>query len=142
VAVTASEKDTRNFLEKFADRLGELFALQGEKIRATIAAGLTETTNAVRLQGARVVQLRPGATVAHAGRGRLVGWSVRSDAGGTLTLHDGRSTDADVLAVIQLAAGGAHTVWFGPGGISITEAVYLSAPAVVTSGALYIGAVD
>jgi hypothetical protein len=131
--------------ETIADRMGELFALQGAQLRAEIAAGMAQTTDAIRLRGARVVPLRPGAALAHTGPGRLVGWSLRdlNVAGASfVTLHDGRSTDGPVLAVIDLEAPTTtQTVWLGPGGVSITEAVFVSVTGSVT-GSLYIGAVD
>ncbi len=137
-----SRDDGTGFAERIANRLGELFALQEERTRAQIAAGLIETRNALRLQGARSESLDRSRQVS-GGNARLVGWSLRAAGGAaTVTLHDGRVESlGDVLASVGLAADGASsTEWLG-GGVSITEGCY----AVVTgnvSGAIYLGGQD
>ncbi len=140
-----SDKDSApGWVERIANRLGELMALQEERVRSQIAAGLVETRNALRLQGARSEPLN-GSRLLWGGSGRLVGWSLRATGGAVaVTLHDGRpETLGDVLAVIDLAAGQSATVGLPGSGVSVTEAC----SAVVTgagtvSGAVFLGAKD
>lgn len=127
--------------EAIADRLGDLFALQADELRATIAAGLAETNNALRLQGARNRPIYPN-SVAWAGSGRLVGWSLAGGAsGGTVTVYDSRDTFGEVLAVVQLDANKTSNHGLPGGGVSITEACFVAVTGTVT-GSLYLGAVD
>ena len=132
--------------ESIADKLGELFALQEERTRSQIAAGLVETRNALRLLGARSVPLNSyaGTQSVWAGPGRLVGWSVRANGGpASLTFYDGRP-DAlgDVVAVLNLSGDGVASNHGAAGaGISITEACSVVVTGNVT-GAVYLGAKD
>lgn len=129
--------------EKIADRLGELFALQGERIRATIAAGLVETKNALRLRGARVVGVIPNAPLVPAAC-RLVGWSLRAGSGGpaVLALYDAREAFGEPVAVVTIPADGTDNHSFPGGGVSITEALFFAVTSGTVAGSLYLGAVD
>lgn len=129
--------------DRIADRLGELFALQGDRIRDEIRAGLQETSNALRLRGARNRPLYPDALV-WGGPGRLVGWSIRATGGAvSVTLHDGRDTAGEVLAVIDVPAGESTQGALPGGGVSITEALYADVSgAGAVQGSIYLGAVD
>jgi hypothetical protein len=127
--------------EAIADRLGELFALQGDRIRDEIRAGLEQTNNALRLQGARNRPIYPN-TVAWAGSGRLVGWSIAGGAsGGTVTVYDSRDTSGEVLAVVAVGADETHNHGLPGGGVSVTEACFVAVTGSVT-GSLYLGAKD
>lgn len=126
--------------DNLADSIAEKFALQGERIAAQIRAGLLETTNALRLRGSRNLPIYAN-TTAWRGPGRLMGWSVRETAGAvaTLTLHDGRDSSGDVLAVINLAADAAETL--SVPAVSVTESLYVAVTGAV-QGSIYFGAVD
>lgn len=127
--------------QDIADKLGELFALQGDRIRDEIRSGLAQTNNALRLQGARNRPIYPN-SVAWAGSGRLVGWSIRGGAGGgVVTLHDGRDDSGEVLAVLNVAADETSNHGLPGAGVSITEACFVKVTGSV-SGSLYLGAVD
>lgn len=128
--------------QDIADKLGELFALQGDRIRDEIRSGLAQTNNALRLQGARNRPIYAN-TVAWAGSGRLVGWSIRGDdaAASTITLHDGRDDGGELLAVLTVGPGEVSNHSLPGGGLSITEACFVKVAGAVT-GSLYLGAVD
>lgn len=137
-----SDKDSApGWVERIANRLGELMALQEERTRAQIAAGLTETRNALRLRGARSEPLTSSRLVS-GGNARLVGWSLLATDEVTVTFFDGRS-DAmgDQLAAVAIPAGGSSNVAMPGGGVSITEGCYAVVTGAVT-GAVYLGAVD
>ncbi len=117
--------------ERLFDKLGDRLVAQAEMSRAQLAAGLTETTNGLRVTGARNRPLPArGSQLMWGGSGRLGGWSIRAQTDLTLTLHDGRDPSDDTLAVLELTAGQTDTRWFGAGGITFGEALYLhSTPA-------------
>lgn len=133
--------------ETIADKLGELFALQEERTRAQIDAGLIQTRNALRLQGARTVTLNgnAGTQSVWAGPGRLVGWSVLAGASPvTVSIYDGRPdsyTTADLVAVFALTAGQSAN-HAGGGGVSITEACTVVVAGGTVTGAIHLGAKD
>lgn len=127
--------------EKFAELAGAV-ALEGERTRDEMAAGLAQTIRGQRITGARPRQLSPNAANATIG-GRLVGWSVRA-TGGTvaLTLHDGHDAAGDVIGVTPLLADGqavTHTTM--PAGVSFAEALYVEVTGTGTAvGALWFAA--
>ena len=123
-----------------------------EQMRAEMAVGLGEFHNGLRLQGARATSVGAGGrTLVSAGAGRLVGWSLRAVAGMvTVNLRDGRDASGDLLATIELADDSADlptasTQWFGPGGVSFVEGLYVEVEAGSDGtliGAVYTGAKD
>jgi hypothetical protein len=117
--------------------------LELERVRSQFEASLAHFHNGVRLDAARYLPA-DGRTLAHAGQGRLVGWSVQAVGGSvTLVLRDGRDETADALAVVSLSTGESQTQWFGPGGISVTEALFLDRTGAGTLvGSVLLGAVD
>lgn len=128
----------------------EAIPLQFARMQAELTQGLQESHNGQLLLGARPLQVgATGAnTLAWAGPGRLVGWSVRATGGAmTVLIRDARSDSGDILAAIELAAGQAQTIWLGPGGVSFGEGIYVQAVQAVPGngaiqGAVYLGAVD
>lgn len=127
-------------------------ALTLERTTSELAVGLGEFHNGLRLKGARSVQVGAGGrTLAYAGSGRLVGWSLQAQGGlAEVRLLDGRDASGDLLAVLTLADDTAalptsHAQWLGPGGVSFTEGLYVevdpdSDGALV--GSVWLGAVD
>lgn len=114
------------------------------RISSELKAGLAEFHNGSRLTAARYIDVNRG-PMAWGGTGRLVGWSVRNAGAeaATLTLRNGRDASDEALAVVELAAGEAQTVWLGPGGVHFGEALYLEVSAgAELVGAVYLGAVD
>lgn len=129
-----------NVVEKWFDKLGDRIAEEGSRVRAVIAAGLAETVNGLRVTAARPQPILPNAV--NGGRGRLVGWSLKAGAAGTVTLYAARAVDPQaVLAVIPLAAGAGDTKLPTGSGVSFGDGLYVDGPADVT-GALYFGVVD
>lgn len=133
------------WVEDKLEHLSSVVALEGERTRIEMAAGLADTLRGLRIDGARYRPIVPNAVNDNAG-GRLVGWSLRADGGDvTVTLHDGYSADADTVATVALAAGQSDTVTVMPAGVSYVDALYAevtSTGAGVVAGALWIGAVD
>jgi hypothetical protein len=140
--VSDNDKDSSpGWIERLANRLGELMALQEERVRSQIAAGLVETRNAVRLQGSRSEMLTASRRLS-GGDARLVGWSIRADSGpASVTFYDGSAESlGDVLAVVDLIDAESETQHLG-GGVSITNGCYAQVVGTVT-GAVYFGAKD
>jgi hypothetical protein len=112
----------------------------GERVRASVASGLAETTDALRLRGARYLPVQPNQT-AWRGPGRLMGWSIREAAGSpapaVVTIYDGRSADdpLSIVAVVELGADKDSNVSLPA--VSITEAVFVTVSGTV-QGALYL----
>lgn len=132
------------------DHIGAMFAMEGEKWRDELRAGFAAYDRGNRIDAARYRPLPLyGNQVTWNGAGRLVGWSLRAVGGPvTVELVDGHdAVNGDTFASLQLSADGATaTQWFGPGGISFTEALYtvvtLGTGATSVRGAIYLGAVD
>lgn len=130
--------------DEVAEAIGRI-PLELDRVRSELSTGLAQFHNSQRLTGARYVPVGAGGrTLASAGAGRLVGWSVRAIGGAvSVTLRDARADDGEVLAVLELAAGASQTDWFGPGGISFVEGLRVTATgAGALEGAVWLGAVD
>jgi hypothetical protein len=127
---------TGNLLEKIAGAI----VRQGELSRAALESGLAETRNSLRVTGARNRPIYSN-TVAWAGSGRLVGWSILSTPGATIRLYDGRDDSGELLAVLKLAAGTTSNHPLPAPGVSFGEALYIAADGPV-EGSLYLGAHD
>lgn len=130
--------------EKVVEKIAEHVALEGEKIRDEVRAGLVETRNGLRVTAARYVPLPANSAPANLGPGRLVGWSALATGGPVrVTFHDGRDTAGDVFSILDLVDGESDRTWFGTNGISFGEALYLELTgAGALTGAVYLGAVD
>lgn len=124
-----------------AERVAEHTALLGEEIKDSIRAGLAQTQNALRVTAARAEPVRVNAV--NATSGRLVGWSLASTTGGTVTLY--RSRDAAdpslILAVLVIDPGKDRTQLPAVPGVFFGEGLYVAGPADL-SGALFFGAID
>lgn len=109
----------------------------------TALAGLAEFHNAIRLQGARYVAVAgaAGRVLASNAPGRLLGWSFHETAGAiaTVLLRDSRDPGGEVVAFLDLPAGGSDTVWLGPAGVSLTEGLYVDVFAGDVQGTVYLG---
>lgn len=133
-----------NPVEKLFDKLGDLIAEEGARVRALVQSGLTQSKEAQWINAARPEPIRANTRNATS-RGRLVGWSVRENAAtpgpAVVTVYAGPDNNSDVIATCALTAGGSVThlpggpgVFFGDGGlfVAVTGSVV---------GALYFGAV-
>lgn len=126
--------------EKLFDKLAERLVASNERVRGSIESGFAQTTKAVRVGGARYAALSPG--LQPSGRGRLAGWSLEGGAtDGVVRFYDGRSTDADPVAVVKVAAGATSNHAFPGPGVFVTEALFVAVTGGVT-GTLFFGAVD
>lgn len=125
--------------------------LEVERIHLSLSAGLTEYANAVRINGSRVVSLPAALPAAGTtgllwgGRCRVAGWSLRSVGGAVqLTLRDGRDTSSPVVAAPTTTGDlqPSHA-WFGPSGLTITDALSFDGSGTGTLvGAVYLAAID
>jgi hypothetical protein len=117
---------------------------------AQMQADVAESLGGIMLRAARPVALTVLPTIASASPGRLVGWSVRETTGANpyvLRFHNGDNASADLIAMITGGGGTADNKWFGPGGLSFTEGLYVE---VITGaglsqaieGVLYVGSAD
>lgn len=122
-----------------------------ERVAAELRAGLSQFQGSTRLQAARVVPVGAagGRDLVSAGEGRLLGWSLRAtDDHVTVALRNSRGPSGDLIGYVELPATStvpaAETVWFGPGGVSFTEGVYVEivTTAGTCQGVVYLGAVD
>lgn len=129
--------------EQKIEHLGAMVSLEAERTRLAMAAGLAATQRGLRIDGALARPIIANSLNYTAG-GRLVGWSLQATGGpARVLIHDGRSPDTDVVAVLNLADQGTATQWMGPAGVSFAEALYVECTgAGVLTGALWIGAVD
>lgn len=130
--------------DELLEHVGRVIQMEGERWRDATAAGLAATNRGLRVDGATYRPL-PQYTnqPAFNGSARIVGWSLRAvDGPATVTLHDGHTTDGDAPLTIGLAGdGSSSTQWFGPGGVSFTEGLFVEVSGTVAGGIL-IGAVD
>lgn len=116
-----------------------------QRLTTELKAGLQETHAGQRIDAARYVDVGR-APLLWGDRCRLVGWSLREagdlpDSPASITLRNGRDDTAEVVAVIDLAAGGHETRWLGPGGVAVTEALWATVEGTV-EGTVYLGVVD
>jgi len=129
--------------DEFLSHLSAI-ALAVEHSRDTLRAELEQTRNAVRTSGGE-----PRAVVDGSGKGvrvstspgRLAGWSLRESAGAVavVRLRDGADAGAELVAVVNLPAGGSSTQWLLPGGASLGNGLFADVTGSV-EGVAYIGA--
>lgn len=71
----------------------------------------------------------------------LYGWSIRENAGtpaaAEALLRSG-SAVGPIVGVIDLAANGSTTVWFGPQGLRVPDGIFVDAIAGSLEGAIYV----
>lgn len=99
-------------------------------------ADVVESVGGIMLRSARPVLLTVLPTQLSGSPGRLMGWSVRETIGTNpyvIRFHNGSDAAADLVAMITGGPGTADNKWFGPGGISFTEGLYVE---VVNGGGL------
>ncbi len=115
---------------------------------AQLRTDLAESVGGVLLRGARVVQIgtAAGATARPTtAAGALVGFSLRETTGttdATVILRDGADSAAPLVAVVQLAPGESVRDWFGPGGLGVSEGIYVHVSAGTIEGAVYLRGAD
>jgi hypothetical protein len=117
---------------------------------AQMQADVAESLGGVMLRSARPVPITVLPTILSSSPGRLVGWSVHETVGANpyvIRLRNGTEGSADLVAVISGNAGSAESRWFGPGGISFTEGLYVEIVvggglSQTVEGVVYIGAAD
>jgi hypothetical protein len=133
-----------NPIEHLADRIADAVALEGQRVRAELAAGLSDTVNGLRVTAARPAKLNPNALNATSA-GRLVGWSLRETSGGApavVTIYDGReAASADPIVTLPLLAGGGATQMPAATGVSFGDGLFVQVTGAVV-GSLFFGAVD
>lgn len=135
-----------NPLAHVADRIADVVVEEGARVRAELAAGLSKTVDAARVAGALAVPVGTGGRLRTA-RGRLVGWSLKENAGtpapAVVTVYGGQdATDATkLLAVIPLTAGAGASQLPAMPGVFFAEGVTVVVTGVVT-GALYFAGTD
>jgi hypothetical protein len=116
--------------------------LRVEELHAELSAGLAQFQGALRIDGARYVDVASRGGQLSNGRTRLVGWSVR--AGGAAASANLRHGDAlgDVVACIDLDAGKSATHTLTGPGVSLPAGLYVELLTGALTGAVHLGAVD
>lgn len=108
-----------------------------------LRADVSQTVNGIYLRGARVVPVgtaQNAMTRPTSAAGALMGFGLREVTGtdpAPLLLRDG-GPDGDVVVPITLASGEDAHAWFGPGGINLTEGLYVDVLAGEVDGAVYL----
>lgn len=111
---------------------------------AQLETDLAETVGGTLLRGARAVPvgLAAGATTRPTtAPGALVGYGIRnlSDvAAATVLLRDGSDAAGDLVMPLELAPGESARDWFGPGGIGLSQGLYVDVAAGSVDGAVYL----
>lgn len=139
-----------SWVEEKIEHIGAMVALEAERTRDDIAAGLAQTQRGLRVDGSAYRPLPVASGVLYGGARRLVGWTAR-ETGGTnpvsVDLYDGTDPGAvdpaRLVATFTVPAGGAVAYTSTRAGISFGDGLY----AVVSGsgalrGAALIGAVD
>lgn len=109
---------------------------------------LAETVGGVLLRGARVVQI--GASVGGTARpttaaNALVGYGIRnlSDVDpATVLLRDGGDNAGDLVMPLVLAPAESARDWFGPGGLGLSQGLFVDVVSGAVDGAVYLRGVD
>lgn len=105
--------------------------------------GLATFHNGIRLQGARYLPVAgtDGPRLASRAAGRLLGWSFRETAGApaTIALRDSQSASGDVIAFVDLPAGGSQTISLAPVGVSFVYGLFVDVTAGAAQGTVYLG---
>lgn len=109
-----------------------------------------ETVQGVALRGARPVPI--GVTNGATRRpttsaGALVGFALENvsadeEASVQVLFHDGADDNADVILPITLAPGESTRDWFGPGGISLFEGLFVNISGGDVRGCVYLRGVE
>lgn len=101
---------------------------------------LQATLGAVKLRGALAQPVGTGGTNRPAtANGSLLGWSLRNTGAtaATVILRAGRDTGGAVIASIQLNVGESTRDWFGPGGVSYADGLFVDLTGTI-EGAVYL----
>ena len=143
-----------SIVQKTLEKIADAVVREGELSRAELRAGFQQTSGAVRLEGARPIQINmttPVSQLLWGGTGRLLGWTLRNGGGAgniAVDFRNGRDDSADLLATVSIGSNSAWqqgTVWLGPSGVSITDALWIDpnpTGGATLIGCVYIGAVD
>jgi hypothetical protein len=139
------------WVEDKIEHLATTVALEGERTRTEVAAGLAQTQRGLRVDGAAPRPLPTVSGLLYAGGPkRLVGWTAR-ETGGTnpvsVDLYDGTDAGAvdpaRLVVTFTVPTGGTDKLNLMPAGVSFGEGLYavISGTGVLRGVAL-IGAVD
>lgn len=123
---------------KDIETLTAAFALEVDALREAIVGSPNQWANALRVKGARPLQISRAAATPNLwnGDGRLMGWSLRETAGAaaTVTFRDG-DADGEIVGTVVLAANAGSTHLL-PGGVNVGRALFAQVTGAVT-GAVY-----
>ncbi len=112
-----------------------------------LRADVSETVNGIYLRGARAVPVgdaENAMTRPTSAAGALMGFGIRETTGtdpAPVLLRDG-GPDGDIVVPITLGPGEDTHVWYGPGGINLTQGLYVDVIAGAVDGAVYLRGVD
>lgn len=137
-------------LEEKLAHVAATVALEGDRTRIAMAAGMAETIRGLRVDGSLPKPLPPAGGIVYGAGCRLVGWSAR-ESGGTdpvsVDLYTARGAGdvepGNLVATFTVPAGGsvAHTVM--PAGVSVVDGLWAVVSGTgVLAGVAWIGAVD
>jgi hypothetical protein len=138
------------FIEKKLEHIAEAVALEGDRTRAQVAAGLAESQRAQRVDGAAYRPLPIAGGLVYGGSRRLVGWSAR-ETGGTnpvsVDLYDGVDAGAvdpaRLVATFTAPAGLSASHHPMPAGVAFVDGLFAVVSGTgVLRGAVHLGAVD
>jgi hypothetical protein len=111
-----------------------------------LQADLSESINGVALRAARPVSVGTGGGPRPlSSPGRIVGWSLKETtgaAGAYLRIWDGREAGGGQLLACISVAQGITTNHSTPGGINVSDAVYVEVVSGAVEGVIYLGGVD
>ena len=138
------------WVEDKLEHVAATVALEADRTRAQLAAGLAETQRGMRVDGAAYRPLPPAGGVVYGGSRRLVGWTAR-ETGGTnpvsVDLYDGGDAGAvdpmRLVATFTVPAGLSISHHAMPAGVAFVDGLFAVVSGTgVLRGALHIGAVD
>lgn len=120
------------FIEDKLHHVAATVALEGERTRAAVSAGLEETQRGLRIDGAGYKPVAEN-RVNYNGARRLVGWSLRAvTADVVVNIRDGLNISGDPLASFTVTSAGAgSTVSLPTGGVAFTDGLFVE---TTTSG--------
>lgn len=106
---------------------------------AQLRADLAQSARGTRLTGAMVRPLSEGPRLS-ANAGALVGWGLWETTGAAdafVVLRNGVDASADPIVGIHLTAGDSRTEYYGAGGLTFTDGLFLHLVRGAVDGAVY-----
>lgn len=101
--------------------------------------GLTTSIDTIRHRGARVAKVSDHRPMTSAGA--LLGYALRETTGAanaTVLLRDGATADGAVVIPITLGPNESTRDWFGPGGISFGNGLFVEVAAGEVEGSVFL----